>query len=62
VVTADLDGLIREYQHVCAELAAASDGPTWSPIHAERCEQQAIRAAREIADLLAARTSAPALV
>ena len=67
-MTAALDGLVREYRHVCAELAAAEqDGPDWSPIEAARQDFRAVQVAREIADLLAAQTAAlpadvPALV
>jgi hypothetical protein len=57
-VSADLDGLLREYA-----LATESQGDTWSPIEEMRREQAANDTARRIADLLAAQQPvAPVLI
>jgi hypothetical protein len=58
VVTADLDGLLREYA-----LAVEPQDDVWSPIEEMRREQAANDAARRIADLLKAqRPATPVLV
>lgn len=44
---ADIEGLLNAYR-----LATAPQDGTFSPIEAERQEQRAVQAAREIADLL----------
>jgi hypothetical protein len=58
-----LDGLLNEYRTAHAEFVAAEDpsSEVWSPIRAACLEPTVDRLAREIADLLAARTS-PVLV
>jgi hypothetical protein len=57
-VSADLDGLLREYA-----LAVEPQGEVWSPIEEMRREQAANDAARRIADLLSTqRPVTPVLV
>jgi hypothetical protein len=62
-VVTNLDALLTEYRTVAADLHAAEDpdGLGWSPIRAACLEPDVNRVAREIADLLAARTN-PVLV